>query len=88
MDKVREEFEAWATSAGYITKMITQIAGEVSEGIAIYANGQTRSAWQAWQASRKALVVELPDFFVSGIDAAVYRDDVIEALDEAGVSYK
>jgi len=46
------------------------------------------ASWQAWQASRRALVVELPDFFVSGIDAAVYRDDVLVALDAAGVAYK
>lgn len=88
MDKMREEFEEWAVSAGYITKMVIPMTGEDSQKKAIYANGQTRSAWKAWQASRKALVVELPDFFVSGIDAAVYRDDVIEALDAAGVSYK
>ena len=45
-------------------------------------------AWQAWQASRAAVVVKLPLFCVDGVDAAEYRDDVIEALDEAGVSYE
>lgn len=48
----------------------------------------TLDLYDAWKASRKALVVELPDFFVSGIEAALYRDDVIEALDGAGVSYE
>lgn len=57
-----------------------------------YANSLTQRCFDSfsagWRESRKALVVELPDFFVSGIDAAVYRDDVIEALDAAGVAYK
>jgi hypothetical protein len=34
------------------------------------------------------MAVELPDFFVFGIDAAVYRDDVIIELDKAGITYK
>ena len=43
--------------------------------------------WQVWQASRAAIVVKLPDWFVSGIDAAMYRDDVIKALNDSGVDY-
>lgn len=44
--------------------------------------------YDAWQASRAATVVKLPLFCVDGVDAAEYRDDVIKALDEAGVSYE
>jgi len=57
-----------------------------------YECAVTQRVWDswsaAWQASRAAIVVELPDWFVFGFDAAVYRDDVIEELNKAGVSYK
>lgn len=91
MDKMRKEFEEWATSAGYITKMVIPMAGEDSQEKAIYANGQTRSAWQAWQASRKALVVELPTTWnASYTDKVIVMDasSVVEALEDAGVAYK
>lgn len=89
MDKMREEFEEWAVSAGYWTKMVVDESDGCS--VAIYANGQTRSAWQAWQASRKALVVELPTTWnASFTEKAIVMDadSVVEALDTAGVAYK
>lgn len=101
-DKMREEFEAWAVKSGYNTKMIVPIAGENSKEKAIYANGQTRSAWQAWQASRAALVVklpitvcrthvfELPHTHEVGMEHDEYFevDDIKKSLDSAGVKYK
>ena len=39
-------------------------------------------------ASRQALVVKLPVLFVDGVDAAEYRDCVLESLNDAGVPYK
>lgn len=46
----REQFEAWATNAGFI--VTTKNDG--------YLYPATNSAWQAWQASREAIEVELP----------------------------
>lgn len=90
MDKMREEFEWWAVGAGYWTKMVADEGENCSE--AIYASGETRSAWQAWQASRKALVVELPVAFPVCDDndsAEVYfADDTRKAISAAGVAYK
>lgn len=46
----REQFEGWATNAGFI--VTTKNDG--------YLYPATNSAWQAWQASRQAVEIELP----------------------------
>lgn len=47
------------------------------------------SLWQsAWQASRSALVVELPGAIWCSLAYHEAINDVKEALDDAGVSYK
>ncbi len=78
-EQMRKEFEVWAVSVGMYISI-----DEDNE----YKNYTTWSCWKAWQASRAAIVVELPLFCVDGVDAAEYRDDVIAALDKAGVSYE
>ena len=44
--------------------------------------------WQAWQASRAALVVELPGAIWCSLAYHEAINDVKEALDDAGVGYK
>lgn len=46
--------------------------------------------WQAWQASRAALVVELPAQWSNQCydDEIMFSGQVIDAIDSAGVSYK
>ena len=58
-DLMREEFEAWAKDH--------EIYGDDGERFPMarlsgcyYENVQTQAAWEAWQASRESLVVELP----------------------------
>lgn len=84
MDKMREEFEKWAVNV-YGTARLGFAAG-------FYSRDEVQWAWQAWQASRKALVVELPVAFPVCDDkdsAEVYfADDIHKALDAAGVAYK
>lgn len=46
----REQFEAWATNAGFI--VTTKNDG--------YLYPATNSAWKAWQASRAAIEIECP----------------------------
>lgn len=53
MPDMREEFEAWATKH----QMPIHRDGVVTD----YAARCTDECWQAWQASRAALRVELPD---------------------------
>ena len=78
MDKMREEFERWIDGLSY---------SELDDFCAL-------SAWKAWQASRQALVVELPEVFDAAKDDAAYyeyayhKSDIEKALDSAGVEYK
>lgn len=77
-EQAQKEFEAWAKSKKWC---ILKTDG-------VYNNTIVGCAFEAWQASRAEIVIELPDWFVFGIDAAVYRDDIIDALNKAEVSYK
>ena len=81
MEKMREEFEAWAASDGY------QLDAS-SDARFTYDFHETECAWYGWQASRAAQCVELPDSERS-VDCGdvLYRSDVEEALDAAGVRY-
>ena len=77
-EKMREEFESWAISCHMCTYL---------DGVE-YRHQSTEWAWMAWQASRAALVVELPDS--TGCGPAYHEAicDVTCSLDEAGVGYK
>ena len=76
--KMREEFESWAISCHMCTYL---------DGVE-YRHQSTEWAWMAWQASRAALVVELPDS--TGCGPAYHEAicDVTCSLDDAGVGYK
>ncbi len=76
MTEMQKQFEEWFKRSH--TENVQKVDGE-------YVHGATE---RLWQASRAAIVVKLPDWFVNGIDAAVYRDDVIKALSDAGVDYE
>lgn len=71
-DKIREEFEAWAKPH--------LIYGDDSEDVedfnlrmecAYYISTETQAAWEAWQASRAAVVV---DFSPCDVQHASYND--------------
>lgn len=55
-DKMREEFEAWAMTSAYLGLSDTCME-RFEDG---YLGGEVHAAWIAWQASREALVIELP----------------------------
>lgn len=80
-EKMREDFESWAISCHMCTYL---------DGVE-YRHQSTELAWMAWQASRAALVVELPsdingEYYADGWNAALMCVEGI--LEEAGVSYK
>lgn len=52
-DKMRDEFKEWARSRG--------MSLPVNDDI--HYNEWTQLAWEAWQASRASLVIELPEHF-------------------------
>lgn len=75
MDKMREEFEAWAINCDLCT---FAVGNE-------YKYMTTEWAWRAWKASRAALCIELPEN-CKGMTLTV--DEFHKQLDKAGVSYK
>lgn len=77
-EKIREEFESWAISRHMCTYL---------DGVE-YRHQSTEWAWMAWQASRAAMVVELPGAIWCSLAYHEAINDVKEALDDAGVSYK
>ena len=87
-EKMRDAFELWAQyEHGYC-------AGAKTDGT--YYVTKINNMWQAWQASRASLVVELPSFENGSIrgysgdcdEANMVVDAVAESLGAAGVTYK
>ncbi len=74
MDKMREEFEGWVRRRG----------GDVMKRDRDYISSMTREWWQAWQASRQALVVKLhkPQY---GVDYGYEIHEVRQLLSDAGI---
>lgn len=82
-EKMRESFELWAMDGGCIDLRIGD------DGL--YMDNEAYYAFEAWKASRAALVVELPcerlgELYADGYNAAL--QDVENALTEVGVNYK
>ena len=86
MDKMREDFEAWASDNGSHPRAVHRGANGG------YQLMSTHAAWEAWQASRKALVVTVPDKvmeedeFDKGHNCAI--DYCAEAIREARITVK
>ena len=80
-DKMREEFEAWAITSAWLG-----LSDECMEFIdGGYVNCEVQAAWLAWQASREALVIELP---TEQPGYMYYAPDVVEAIEAAGLKVK
>ena len=91
-EKMRDGFESWCLANGYTLRPAETNCGIIIEGD--YGHPTVQIAWQAWQASRAALVVELPElksFNASDEPDFAYEvaiDDIKCALDDAGAAYK
>lgn len=57
-EKMRDGFESWCLANGYTLRPAETNCGIIIEGD--YGHPTVQIAWQAWQASRAALVVGLP----------------------------
>lgn len=79
--KLREEFETWASSPDFGLRAGHFVKGDDGE----YLNYPTQCYWQVWQASRAALVVELPQ---EEPGYMYYAPDILEAIEVAGVRVK
>lgn len=74
-DKMREEFEAWYKKR------------YGSREHSAWAHAEFADSWEAWQASRAALVVELPAEF-DEYDGGQAMEDCRDAIHAAGVKTK
>ncbi|KPW33963.1 hypothetical protein ALO87_03097 [Pseudomonas syringae pv. apii] len=77
-DKMREEFEAWWLSGTYPFRVMDRLED---------AGVSEESAQEIWQASREALVIELPKDIKSMAGPLMYADDVRESVAAAGISW-
>lgn len=83
MEKMREEFEAWWVSRPHRKQPEKFQNGD-------YMAPAVLSAWEAWQASRAALVVELPNerSLSASDDPWAVRDWCKDAIEAVGVRVK
>lgn len=83
-NKMREQFEAWAMDQGYFN-LRRDIDGR-------YKFQTAWAAWEGWQASREAVVVELPTIWEQGSNTALgqacaqIRTADIEAIEAQGLN--
>ena len=77
MEKMREEFEAWAIEHHFS-------ATKKQDGVS-YAHDSTMCAFEGWKASRAALRVELPE---NCKGMALTVSELRQQRDKAGVSCK
>ena len=87
MNKMREEFEVWADGQGYATDKYEEsdLSDKYKHLAGLYVIPETRFMLEAWEASRAALYVELPE---NCKGMALTVDEFHKQLDKAGVSYK
>jgi hypothetical protein len=82
-EQMRKEFEAWAKAKG----VAIDFGGfRINE----YNNIFAQMYWEGWQASRAAIVVELPQElkFPNVTKKLVYVMQIKQAIAKAGVRYK
>lgn len=88
MDESRKAFESWVASA---------TNSDLHRGIMLdrresggYSHLATENKWEAWQASRAAIEIELPESFTmhSGRTPYLYVSEVQSAIRAAGIKVK
>ena len=82
-EKMRDGFESWCLANGYTLRPAETNCGIIIDGD--YGHPTVQIAWQAWQASRAALVVELP---ANCKGMALTVDELRVMLGEIGVTLK
>lgn len=82
-NKMRAEFEAaWRARYPAHGDIALKRSGLDPED---YCNTRVKDAWWAWQASREAVVVELPKDIVTMAGPVLYADDVRAAIEAQGL---
>lgn len=88
-EKMREEFEAWALARFINSETMNPLLRDPEESDE-YLYTMVNMAWVAWQASRAALVIELPEDYCydSSGEAYLVIRDCREAIEAAGLKVK
>ena len=86
-EKMREEFHKWCDSQGFASDRyeMCDLGEKYKHLCGEYVIPDSRIMWMAWQASRAALCIELPE---NCKGMALTVDEFHKQLDKAGVSYK
>ena len=89
----REQFEtSWLRRGGETSDLVSYPENhhEVGSGNVggQYVIDDVQGRWQTWQASRAAVEIELPEEESFGCAAGYYAEDVIEAIEQAGLEVK
>lgn len=97
IEKMREEFEAWAVSSAWLGLGDESDLHQDTDGKG-YNQIEVHTAWLAWQASRKAIAVALPDgeslmrrmygSQASGPDRLIHRIEAVKAIESLGLKVK
>ena len=83
----REQFEEWVKKeTGFDLCRTNHSMTEWADQK--YESYQTHLAWMAWQASRAAIEIELPEEESFGCTTGYHAEDVIEAIEQAGLKVK
>lgn len=81
-EQIRQDFEAWAKSRSNYSGSAIELRIERFEGS--YLSETTQAAWEAWQASRAMLIIELPKYDLS-LERSNGIDECREAIEAAGI---
>lgn len=87
-DTVRGEFETWAAEHYLLQEFGPERNPHQSDE---YCDPEVQVAWESWQASRAALVVELPRphyEFDGDPDPEMFAREVVAAIARAGITVK
>lgn len=77
LDSMEQQFEEWAhkcNKAGKVKKIDLRLSANKS----FYESNETELMWQAWKASRQAVVVILPDTTNGYLDKQVVEHSLID----------
>lgn len=83
-EKMREEFEAWASEEAEVRGVGTLLGLMTDEHHDRYSMIWTQTAWMAWQASRAAIEVELPIAHGAPRNSSSYQEGIADGF-ERGV---
>lgn len=85
-DKMREEFEAWVKSM-WPAQDLKRFSVNFKENEGEYTGFTVQHCWEAWQASRAAVVIDLDKPWQTNVGAMMTPNGVKFSIEAAGLKY-